>query len=262
MKRAIFFVLLLALELTLISQNLVVNPGFETWEKTTKPTPWSPAESCQKDSVNILNGNYSCKQTGSVGDTKSLAQKLTVTPGKKYMFSLFYKTVTTGNGHGCRIWCNWIDSTDIDIDDPLTKPILQSTTNYLKSDLWQQFFVDITAPANANYFYLEVRTYQYSIAYWDDFVFAENVATYDSEEKFPGMMIYPNPARDYLTISNIQNLQYIDIQGITGISLWSSKFSGEQTVTIPVSGLDEGLYIIRIRTSDKLITRKFIKNSN
>ena len=43
MKRAIFFVLLFTSELVLISQNLVVNPGFEIWEKINKPTGWTTA---------------------------------------------------------------------------------------------------------------------------------------------------------------------------------------------------------------------------
>jgi hypothetical protein len=132
----------------------------------------------------------------------------------------------------------------------------------MKSDTWQRFYTDIIAPPNASYFYLEVRTYQNSIAYWDDFVFEENVTTYAHQEKPTGTMIYPNPAHDYLIISNIQYLKHIDIQNFTGINVWSSNFSGENSVTIPVYGLPDGVYIIIFLTSDKIITRKFIKKSN
>jgi hypothetical protein len=132
----------------------------------------------------------------------------------------------------------------------------------MKSDTWQQFSIDFTAPANASYFYLEVRTYQNSIAYWDDFVFEENVSTYDPEEKLSAITIYPNPACDYLIINDLENLQHITIQSLTGTNIWSSDFSGEETVTIPVSRLNDGIYIISIRTSEKRIIRKFIKKSN
>ena len=74
-------------------------------------------------------------------------------------------------------------------------------------------------------------------------------------------MIYPNPAHDYLIISNLQHLQQIDIQDLTGMLLWSSHFSGEETVTIPISGLRSGLYLICIQTSDKMVIRKFIKKA-
>jgi hypothetical protein len=132
-------------------------------------------------------------------------------------------------------------------------------SKYLKSDTWQQFSIEIMAPPSASYFYLEVRTYQNSIAYWDNFVFEENLATYDTKEKLSDILIYPNPSHNYLIINNIINLQHIDIQNLKGTRIWSSDFAGEQTVTIPVSGLPEGLYIIRIHMNDKHIIRKFIK---
>jgi hypothetical protein len=261
MKRAIFFVLLLAMEHASFSQNLVVNPGFETWGKINKPSGWTTVINCLKDSTNIKSGSYSCKHVAVNSTTKNLGQKLAVIPGNHYKFSFFYKTETIGTEHGCRIWCHWEDVEGNTITDPSTDDILEPS-QYMKSDTWQQFSIDIIAPANASFFILEVRTYQNSITYLDDFVFKENVATYKPEEKLSDIKMYPNPAHDYLIISNIQSLQHIDIQSLTGTTLWSSNFSGEKTATIPVSRFPEGLYIINIRTSDKLITRKFIKKAN
>ena len=261
MKRAIFFVLFLAMEPASFSQNLIVNPGFEIWGKINKPSGWTTAVNCLKDSTNIKSGSYSCQHVAVNSTTKNLGQKLAVIPGNQYRFSFFYKTETTGTEHGCRIWCHWEDAGGNTISDPSTDDVLEPS-QYMKSDTWQQFSIDIIASSNASFFILEVRTYQNSITYLDDFVFKENVATYDSEEKLSPIIIYPNPAHDYLIISNIQNLQHIDIQGLTGMTLWSSNFSGEQTVTIPVSEFREGLYLIRIFTSDKIITRNFIKKAN
>lgn len=258
MKRAIFFVLLTNVGLASFSQNLVVNPGFEIWEKSTKPFGWTMAQNCVKDSVNIKSGSYSCRHEGG---TKYLGQTLTVVPGNQYRLSFFYKTVVTGNGNGCRIWCYWKDREGNNFSDLSTDDILRPS-KYLKSDMWQQFSIDFAAPATASSFYLEVRTYQNSIAYLDDFIYEENVATFDPEERLSDINIYPNPARDYLIISNIHDLQQINIQRLTGTIIWSSGFSGEQTVTVPVSQLADGLYIINILTSDKIITRKFIKKAN
>jgi hypothetical protein len=262
MKRAIFFVLLLALEPVLFSQNLVVNPGFETWTKINKPFGWTTAESCLKDSANFKSIKYSCRHEGGTGtsnNTRSLAQKIPVVPDKTYRLSFYYKTITTETAHGCRVWSNWMDAGNIDIVDPLTKPILQSTTNYLKSDDWKQFTVDITSPAGASYFNLEVRTYLNSITYFDDFVFTDNLATYEPEEKLPELTVYPNPASEFLTMSNTQSVQHIDILSLTGSTMWSSDCSGEESITIPLSGLEDGLYIIRIRASGKMVFKKFIK---
>jgi hypothetical protein len=257
MKRAIFFVLLTIVSFSSLSQNLAVNPGFEKWDKLSKPSGWQVAQNCLKDSVYNRSGNYSCRHEGG---TKYLGQTLSVNPDKKYRFSFYYKTTITGSGNGCRIWCYWKDADGNNLTDSNTDDILRPS-KYLKSDIWQQFSAEFSTPAGAVSFYLEVRTYSNSISYFDDFVFEENVATSAQEDILEKIMIYPNPASDYLTISNISGINHIDIQNLSGITLWSSRFSVEEVVSIPVSGLSSGIYIVRIQMHNKFITRKFIKKA-
>jgi hypothetical protein len=258
MKRVVFFVLLINMSLLSFSQNLISNPGFETWEKPNKPAGWTTAQSCLKDSISIRSGTYSCRHDGG---TKYLGQSLTVEPGKQYRLTFFYKTAITGSGNGCRIWCYWKDSGGNNLTDVATDNILRPS-KYLKSDMWQQFSVDFESPAGSAFFYLEIRTYANSTAWLDDFDFEENVSTYSPEEKDSDIKIYPNPANDYLTINSVTGLKHIYIQNLTGIIMWSSDLSGEGAVTIPVSGFSNGIYIIRICTRGKLITRKFVKRAN
>lgn len=258
MKRVIVFVLLTIVGHHSFSQNLVVNPGFEKWDKLNKPAGWAIAQNCLKDSVYIVSGNYSCLHEGG---TKYLGQILSVNPDKKYKLSFFYRTTITGTGNGCRIWCYWKDVNGINITDINTDAILRPS-KYLKSDAWQQFSAEFSTPSGAASFYLEVRTYSNSISYFDDFVFEENIATFNSAEKVPDINIYPDPAMDYIIISNLIDLQYIYIQSLSGITLWSSRFYGEEVVTIPVSDLIAGIYIVRIRMHNLIITRKFIKKAH
>lgn len=255
MKRAIFFVLLTYVSHFSFSQNLVVNPGFETWEKISKPSGWTTAQNCLKDSVDINSGNYSCRQDGG---TKYLGQTISIVPGKQYRLSFFYKTEITGTGNGCRMWCYWKDSDGNNITDASTDDILRPT-KYLKSGSFQQFSTEFTSPANASYFYLEVRTYQNSVAWFDDFVFEENMSTYITEKRIPEVKIYPNPANDHIIIFDASDLRHVSIQNLCGNVLWSADFQGEENVTIPVSEMAEGIYIIKILTSDKIIIKKFIR---
>jgi hypothetical protein len=132
-------------------------------------------------------------------------------------------------------------------------------SKYLKSDTWQQLSINIIAPAEAAAFYLEVRTYPNSIVFWDDFVFEETVATWNNERTASSLEFYPNPSHDYLIINNLNTIQYIEIQSLAGTIIWSSEYSGEKCVTIPVAGFADGIYIIRIYSSGKIITRKLIK---
>jgi hypothetical protein len=259
MKRALFFVLFSTISIFSLSQNLVNNEGFEIWKKTNNPTGWTNKQGCLKDSAFVLSGKYSCRQTGT-SDTKELAQYIVVSEMKQYSFSFFYNTDTTDTGNGCRVWCSWKDVNDTAIDDPSSESVLHS--GFLKSAKWQQFSADVTSPAGAVIFCLLVRTLPKSITYWDDFKFEEIIVSDVNENMFSDIEIYPNPATDYLNINNTRQIQHIDIISFTGIMVWSSDFSWETYVTIPLSGMPDGLYIIKIVTTNRIITRKFIKKSN
>jgi hypothetical protein len=259
MKRVIFFVLSLFTGNLLLSQNLVINPGFETWSLTTKPFGWVHTENCLKDSMSVFSGAYSCLHSGGVS-ASDLGQTIAVLTGKEYLLSFYYKTIITASGNGVRMWCYWKDQNGNNITDPATDAILRPS-KYLKSDVWTQFTTSVKAPSDAVSFYLEVRTYPNCSAYWDDFIFKEDVQTYNPESVYNNLRLHPNPASDILTISNLRKLQSIYIHDLSGNTLWSSGFSGEIYVRIPVSGLSDGLYIIRILDSGNWITRKFIKKS-
>jgi hypothetical protein len=259
MKSAVFIVLLTLVNLLSFSQNLTVNPGFEEWDKPDKPTGWTTDGNCLKDSDNTNSGRYSCRQNGG---TNNIDQTLSIVPGKRYRFSFFYKTAIIESGNGCRIWCYWKDAKNKNLTDSSTDKILRPS-KYLKSNTWHKFTIDFAAPAGASSFYLEVRTYQNSIAWFDDFDFEENVPTIiNPEEKFQDIKLYPNPVCDHLFISNLINITHVYIQNLEGRTVWSSGFNGEQLVTIPVSGFANGIYLVIIRTSDKLITKKIVKKGN
>ena len=258
MKRVIFFVLLTNISLLTFSQNLVINAGFELWEKSNKPAGWTTAQNCLKDSANIKSGSYSCRHEGG---TKYLGQTLPIVPDKQYMLTFFYKTAITGSGNGCRIWCYWKNSEGINMTDPATDNILRPS-KYLKSDTWQQFSADITSPANSASFYLEIRTYQNSVAYFDDFVFGENVATYNAQEKPPELIIYPNPATDYLIISNVSDLQaYLYSEHYRNNYVVSRLHGKSRLLQFLFQGYLDGMYIISIKTIKGVFVKKFIKET-
>lgn len=259
MKGAISFVILLTLASVTFSQNLVVNPGFEEWETTTKPADWTNRQSCLKDSVFVKTEFYSCRQDGETS-SRDLGQRIIVSPGRQYRLSLFYKSGIATTGNGCRVWCEWLDNNKDPIDDPLSESVLHS--GFLKSDSWEQFSVDITSPAGAEYFYLRIRTLPNSTTYWDDFSFEEIIPTFDNYICESQLKIYPNPTSNYLIIDNLNQIRRIDIYELSGSVIWSDNFAGENNVTITVSDFPNGLYFIKITYTNKIITRKFIKKAN
>ena len=171
------YVLLLSLTITTLSfgQELLLNGGFEAWDDATTPTSYSKAENTEQETVEFHDGATSAKHTGG---TKDIAQTVTgIVPGASYTISLWYK-VESGDGSDARIWCNWKAPSGnlTDNEDVLKGP----NNSYLptNNNAWTQYTTTITAPATADAFYFEVRTYSGAIVYYDDFsVFKESVAS-------------------------------------------------------------------------------------
>ena len=173
------YILLFTLTLTSMSfgQEIMLNGDFEAWDNATFPTSYSKAENTEQETVEFHGGAASAKHTGG---TKDIAQTVTgIVPGASYTISLWYKVKAgTGDGSDARIWCNWKAPSGnlTDNDDVLKGP----NNSYLpnNNNVWTQYTTTITAPATADAFYFEVRTYSGAVVYWDDFsVFKESVAS-------------------------------------------------------------------------------------
>ncbi len=261
MKRAKILVLLLSLGFISYSQNLVINPGFESWSKLNKPSGWTHSENCLKDSATILSGQYACQHTGGTSTSSDLGQTLAVIPGREYNFSFSYKTSSTTTGNGARIWCYWKDASGTSITDPLSDDILRPS-KYIKSETWKNASLSITAPQGASSFYLEVRTYPNSVSYWDDFVFEEKTLTGFYEDSNSIISIYPNPATDFLFIKNCESVRQYDIINVSGVILLSSKINNGNQASVNIEELDAGIYILRLHTNGSILNRRFIKRDD
>lgn len=78
----------------------------------------------------------------------------------------------------------------------------------------------------------------------------------DEKEKWVG--VYPNPARDYITISNCGNAE-INIYTIQGQKVLTENISG-QSVNIDVSKLKFGMHVLEIVIDGKRFTEKILIN--
>jgi len=257
MKRAVFFVLFVSFFNTIMPQNLVVNPGLESWESSTKPTGWTTSTKCTSENAVFHSGSLACMHAGSASTRGDLGQLISISPGKTYTLSLYYLTGVPTTGVGARVWCYWKDSNGLSINDPATDDLLRS--GYLSSPTWAQYAVNITAPAGAAAIYLEVRTYINSIMYWDDFVFEESIATEVNQEVTNELIVYPVPAEDYLFIKNIQGFRSIELLNLNGTSIRSFTLNGKEEIIIRVNDLAKGIYVLNFRGGGRTVLKKFIK---
>ncbi|MFD1614489.1 T9SS type A sorting domain-containing protein [Gelatiniphilus marinus] len=157
-------------------QELLLNGDFEAWTDASTPTDWTKIESTAQESTEIHGGTFSAKHTGGTSD---LGQTITgITPGTSYTISLWYKVdAGFGDGTDARIWSYWKNGAS-NISDNASE--LRGPNNAYfdnNGNVWTQYSVTLTAPATADSFYFEVRTYGTAVVYWDDFSFFQEAVS-------------------------------------------------------------------------------------
>ena len=140
-------------------QNLLSNPGFESWTVNGvggPPDNWSLSGSsmtAEKDSTTIHGGSYSTKVTWTTTSTRYLQQYVPVTAGSDYEFSFW--VLDNDSGGRARVCIRWYTGTtfisgyygDYTSDSPDWQTLSSGTQ---------------TAPAGADTAHVEIRVYDIS----------------------------------------------------------------------------------------------------
>ena len=92
--------------------------------------------------------------------------------------------------------------------------------------------------------------------YSNTFTFILSDTRLDSLIDDSGVLIYPNPATNYLIIISLKNVDKVEISDWIGKT---SIISNNET-KINISQLQKGIYLLRIYQGDKVITKKIMKN--
>ena len=69
------------------------------------------------------------------------------------------------------------------------------------------------------------------------------------------VMMYPNPANDFITISGLNQESTVEIYNALGAKLLETKFMGETTIDL---NLSNGIYLARITSENKSVLKKII----
>ncbi len=128
-------------------------------------------------------------------------------------------------------------------------------------------FTTFLAYGNPNLICIEVDNAVYSTANWTNIdaqtTFSEDCSGTTSVEDIFGAInsihIYPNPANDFVTISNMPIGSTVRVLDVTGKVVYSSKITSEQT-TINTADFTNGIYLIRIDNNGNIANRKLVVN--
>lgn len=89
-------------------------------------------------------------------------------------------------------------------------------------------------------------------------IFELTTATKVSSLMSDNISIYPNPTRGVLNIRSKENIKQVIISNITGETILTNS-NENQTHSINLSHIKNGIYIITIKTDSGIVTRKLIK---
>lgn len=76
--------------------------------------------------------------------------------------------------------------------------------------------------------------------------------------KIGNIEIYPNPAKDMLTIQSEENIQEVNIYNVMGQKV-KDLHVGTNHISVDIANLSKGMYIIQITTQNGKSVKKFIK---
>jgi len=260
MKKNYILTLLMTLCLTVASfgQELMLNGGLENWTTDTEPTNWLKAEGVTK-STDANTGSFSAKQTkdGS-GGRINLTQNIPNTViGESYTISFWYKIAVAGKP--VKIWCNFRDDIGNGGFIGGNDSDVIRTNLAVNGNAWTKYEETVIAPDTSVKFWFELRTFDNTTVYWDDFSFFHNATASLKNNAIVGFAAYPNPVSNgILTISSAGNsLKNITIFNLLGKQVLSSSFSGVQS-NVDVSSISAGIYILKVTEAGKTATEKLV----
>jgi hypothetical protein len=97
-----------------------------------------------------------------------------------------------------------------------------------------------------------------------DSLYSQNWTTLSiNEAQKNQILVFPNPAIDFVTIKSVYNINNVEIYNTSGNQVFSKNyFTQENEIVIDISNLETGLYCLNIKTKNGLNqTRKIFINS-
>lgn len=181
MRKNLLILIVVFCAISISAQNLLVNPGFETWAND-KPTGWiiTNATYLSQNNTTFTEGTTSCNaNTAQANKSVNISQNVAVTAGKTYTFSVSY-FIERGDGTDAKILCSFKNSANkfipMSLEDSLALKGPGGNNAFFPTELgvWKTYTCDVVAPVGATVFYFSVRSSAYSTVFWDNFSFSIN----------------------------------------------------------------------------------------
>ena len=105
--------------------------------------------------------------------------------------------------------------------------------------------------------FLDQSVVNWDTYYLDDFHLSDIPLETQFLEVSDNLKIFPQPAKNVVNISSVNSISSVSVLDITGKSISNTSFSkNKNNVTIDISTLDAGVYLVSVVLNDKVITKK------
>lgn len=280
MKKLKLLLSVVFIAFTANAQNLLINPGFETWSGGV-PTGWTltttvsgTVNEVPKDSANAFQiagptGTYSISQIvlppngAATFDTTSI-----------YTFKASY-LVTVGDGTDARVWSNLMISPTLSYMpvthkdsalyyipfhgpggnlNPPTGVVGDDMNGYLLDNrttgIWHTYTYSFKFPAGISQFQYMVRTYKASTVIWDNMFLGQTVVSDTQAPSVPTGLQVTTPTANSFTLSwNASS----DNVGVTGYEVYKDSllYGTTSALGLTINGLVAGrTYRITVKARD------------
>ena len=257
MKKTLLFLLCFVATMNVSriqAQNLLTNPGFETWTTgaNVKPTGWTTTNGINiSQNTSLFTEGTKSIRVAATNGAFTISQAVAVTAGKTYTLKIsYYMESVSGTAKDLRISCYFRNSTGtaikLSLEDSLALKGPGGNTAYFTTATgsWKTYTCDVVAPTNATTFFLSTIVSMGATISLDNYSFAENTlpTVYTNKTAFTAFTYTPgngpSPEQTFTVKGNNLTGSIIitapanyEISALSGAS-----FVGTSSLTITQSG--------------------------
>ena len=133
------------------------------------------------------------------------------------------------------------------------------TVNFPSTGTWYDYFSETTIEVTTSEMELTLEPGEYHLFSTREFEQPHVVTETSSLSQPDEINVYPNPATDFVMIQSPSKLVQANLYSIQGSLIYNIKTQDNST-TIPLNNLKDGIYILKIKSDSSSKTIKLIKN--
>lgn len=227
-------------------ENKVIDPYQGSCNSMNDESWWQNQEPYAVKRINKISTHYVGTEDLECPVIENTYEEINFEPGEKIFLKIYYRDINHG------------DITNIKIKKPNDEILYDwdwtndwgafyatahAAFEFQTDNNWMDGVYTVTATFGGN-------TYET--------IFGINTNMGLEESQFTNLSIYPNPARNTLNLKLDQNIDAVDILGLDGKVYFKNKTSGNE-VQLNISTLPKGVYLVRVKSGNKIEHKKFIK---